>query len=66
MKNHVRIFRAKTNLSQEELAQALGVSRQSIYAIETAKYVPSTQLALKMASYFKCSVEDLFQLDEDD
>ncbi|MBK9106889.1 MAG: helix-turn-helix transcriptional regulator [Saprospiraceae bacterium] len=66
MKNKVKVYRAMNNISQEELAQALGVSRQSIYAIETSKYIPSTLLALKMASYFLCSVEELFEVEEGD
>lgn len=66
MKNRVKVYRAMRSISQEELAQALGVSRQSIYAIETAKYIPSTLLALKMARYFECSVEDLFEMEEGD
>jgi putative transcriptional regulator len=64
MKNKVKVYRAMFNISQEELAQALGVSRQSIYAIETAKYIPSTLLALRMAKYFKCSVEELFEMED--
>ncbi|MBK8954597.1 MAG: helix-turn-helix transcriptional regulator [Saprospiraceae bacterium] len=64
MKNKVKVYRAMFNISQEELAQALGVSRQSIYAIETSKYIPSTLLALRMARYFKCSVEELFEMED--
>lgn len=66
MKNKVKVYRAMFNISQEELAQALKVSRQSIYAIETSKYIPSTLLALKMAKYFLCSVEELFEVEEGD
>lgn len=66
MKNQLKFMRAKCDLSQTELAQALGVSRQSIHAIETGKYVPSTVLALKLAQFFKCKVEELFELEEED
>lgn len=66
MKNQLNFMRAKCDLSQTELAQALGVSRQSIHAIETGKYVPSTVLALKLAQFFKCKVEELFELEEED
>ena len=58
MKNTIKVERAKKNITQEDLAQKLGVSRQSVNAIETGKFVPSTVLALKMARYFKISVQD--------
>ncbi len=51
------------NISQVELAQKIGVSRQTIIAIESGKYNPSVILALKMASTFMCSVHDLFELE---
>ena len=54
------------NLTQADLAEKIGVSRQSINAIETNKYVPSTALALKLSRLFKTPVEDLFQLDDDE
>ncbi len=60
MENTIRVLRAVKGLTQEELAQALGVSRQTINAIEKGKYNPSLDLAFKMASYFETSIEDIF------
>lgn len=54
------------DLTQQELAERLGVSRQTVNAVELGKYVPSTMFALKMARLFGCSVEELFQLDEEE
>ena len=53
------------NISQEELAVAIGVTRKTINTIETGKFVPSTIIALKIARYFKVSVEDIFELDNE-
>jgi putative transcriptional regulator len=66
MKNNLKVERARQNITQEELAQKLNVSRQSINAIETGKYIPSTVLALKIARYFKLTVNDIFELDKND
>jgi putative transcriptional regulator len=66
MQNKLKIARATKNVTQEDLALAVNVSRQSIYAIEISKYVPSTVLALKIAKYFEMKVEDLFMLEEED
>ena len=66
MKNSVKVYRAKYNLTQQELADKLSASRQTIMAIESGKFNPSTKLALKMASTLQCSVHDLFYLEEDD
>lgn len=66
MKNKIKVERAIKNITQEELAQLIGVSRQTINAIEANKYVPSTVLALKMAHVFDKAVEDIFMLDEAD
>ena len=54
------------DLTQQELAERLGVSRQTVNAVELGKYVPSTMLALKMARLFGCSGEELFQPDEEE
>lgn len=59
--NQVKVFRAKYNLTQEELAAKLKVSRQTVNAIETGKYLPSLPLALKIAKVFKVTIEDVFQ-----
>ena len=66
MKNNIRVERAILNITQEELAQRINVSRQSIHAIENGKYVPSTILALKIAHVFNKTVEEIFQLEESD
>ncbi len=63
MKNKVKNYRVLYDHTQQELALVIGVSRQTIHAIETGKYVPSTVLALKMAKLFKCEVSDLFELE---
>ena len=61
MTNRVRELRASRRWSQGELAQALGVSRQTVNAIETGKYDPSLPLAFKIARLFKRPIEDIFQ-----
>jgi putative transcriptional regulator len=66
MKNRLRILRAEKEVTQADLADIIGVSRQTINAMEKAKYVPSTVLALKLAVYFKVQVTDIFQLEEND
>lgn len=63
MKNKLKIQRAIHDLTQAELAEKIGVSRQSINAIEKNKYVPSTVLALKLAQLFKVPVEEIFILE---
>jgi len=60
MENTIRVLRAVKELTQEELAQALGVSRQTINAIEKGKYNPSLDLAFKMAAYFETTIEEIF------
>lgn len=60
MKNKLRVLRAEYNLSQEQLADELGVSRQTIIAIEKEKYDPSLQLAFKIAGRFNQKIEDIF------
>jgi putative transcriptional regulator len=60
MKNNLKVFRAMQNLTQEELAKELGVTRQTILAIEKDKYDPSLILAFKMAKFFKAQIEDIF------
>lgn len=64
MKNTVKVERAKRNITQAELADALDVSRLTIHSIEAGKFNPSVQLALKMAHYFNVSVEVLFILED--
>ena len=62
MKNNIRVERARLRISQQELADAIGVTRQTIYAIENDKFIPSTELALRMSAYFGKTVNDLFSL----
>ncbi|MCB0479775.1 MAG: helix-turn-helix transcriptional regulator [Crocinitomicaceae bacterium] len=66
MKNTLKIQRAIHSLTQEELANKVGVSRQTINSIEKGKYIPSTSLALKLSLVFSQSVNELFQLEEND
>ena len=66
MKNNLKVQRAIHNLTQQELAQKIGVSRQTINAMELGKYVPSTVLALKLSRLFKISVNDIFELEDGD
>ena len=66
MKNTIKIERARNNITQAELAELAKVSRQTINAMELGKYVPSTVLALKLASIFEVEVSSLFELEEKD
>ncbi|HLY71253.1 MAG TPA: helix-turn-helix transcriptional regulator [Puia sp.] len=66
MKNSLRVERAILNITQADLAGKVDVSRQTINAIESNKYVPSTVLALKIAKVFKKKVEDIFVLEKND
>lgn len=65
MKNLVKVERARFDLTQAKLADKLGVSRQTIHAIEKNKFNPSVALAIKMARFFKVTVEYLFELEEE-
>lgn len=64
LNNNIRVERAIRRISQQELAEAIGVSRQTIFSIENNKYVPSTELSLKLSAYFNKSVNDLFWLSD--
>lgn len=64
MKNRVKEMRKERGLTQDELAKALKVSRQTINAIENNKYNPTLELAMKLAKYIRLPVEELFILDE--
>ncbi len=66
MKNSLKVERAKLNITQEELANRVGVTRQAINSIELGKYVPSTVLALKLSRVFGISVNEIFILEETD
>jgi len=65
MKNRLRELRAAKAWSQADLADQLGVSRQTVNAIETEKYDPSLPLAFKVARLFKKTIEEIFELDKD-
>jgi putative transcriptional regulator len=66
MQNTIKVERAIKNLTQADVAEKIGVSRQTINAIESNKYVPSTILALKMAKLFNKTVEEIFKLEKGD
>lgn len=66
MKNTIKVERAIKDITQQDLAVAIGVSRQTINSIESGRYVPSTLLALKIAAYFSKTVNDIFQLEYGD
>ena len=63
MKNAVRTLRTRANISQAALAQAMGVSRQTINSIETGRYLPSLPLAIALARYFESTVEETFDVE---
>ena len=60
MKNMIKVFRAMHDLTQEDLAERLGVTRQTINAIEKQRYNPSLELAFKLADFFGVTIEELF------
>lgn len=65
MTNKIKVYRAMKNISQEELALAIGVTRKTINTVETGKFIPSTVLALKIARYFGVAVEEIFVLNDE-
>lgn len=66
MKNKVKIIRVEKGITQADLADSISVSRQTIHAIESGKYIPSTLLALKLSQVLEKPVEVLFKLEEND
>ena len=66
MKKEIRVERAKVKMTQQELADRVGVSRQTINSVELDRYIPSTVLALKIAAVFQTTVNNLFELEEGD
>ena len=66
MKNNLRVERAIKRLTQQQLAELIGVSRQTINSMELGKYVPSTVLALKISQVFEKQVNEIFQLEDGD
>lgn len=65
MDNTLKVWRAKRDLTQQELATEVDVSRQTINAIERGRYDPSLELAFKLAAYFDCQITDIFDPDLD-
>lgn len=66
MKNRLKVLRAEHDLTQQTLAEKLGVSRQTINAIEKGKFDPSLPLAFALARLFQCRIEDMFSDEESD
>lgn len=66
MKNTIKVERARNDMTQQDLADRVGVSRQTINSIEKQRYLPSTLLALKIAHVFGVKVDDIFTLEEED
>lgn len=66
MKNTIKVERAKKDMTQQDLAEKVNVSRQTINSIEAGKYVPSTVLALKIARIFGVGLEEIFELEKGD
>lgn len=64
VKNKIKIFRTMSNLTQEQLADKVGVSRQTVVAIESDRYLPSLGLAFKIAKLFKVKIEEIFLFDD--
>lgn len=64
LKNNLKVHRAMKDVTQEELAAEVGVTRKTINTIENGIYTPSTALALRLARYFEITVEELFSLNE--
>ena len=66
VRNRLKVERAELNLTQDDLAKMIGVSRQTINSIEKNRYVPSTILALKLSKVFNKTVNEIFTLEDDD
>ena len=66
MKNMLKVEREKLDITQQQLADKVGVSRQTINSIEAERYVPSTVLAIKISNVFKTTVNEIFKLQKDD
>ena len=65
VQNNLQEYRHKAGITQEDLAGALGVTRQTVIAIEKGNYTPSVLLALKISKFFKTKVEEMFRIDQD-
>lgn len=65
MRNRIKVFRAERNMTQEELARRVGVVRQTILSIENNRYVPSLDLAFRIARVFDAHIEEVFQYEKE-
>ena len=65
MKNKIKVYRAMHDMTQEDLAMQIGVTRQTILAIEKGKYVPSLDLAFRIARHFGITIEEIFTYDDE-
>ena len=66
MKNKIKEYRKERKLTQDDLAKAVDVTRQTIISLENGKYIASLQLAFKLSKYFNAKIEDLFIFEEDE
>lgn len=66
MENNLKVWRAKEDLTQEELAEKVEVTRQTINSIERGKYDPSLSLAFRLAELFECRIEEIFDYQEEE
>lgn len=66
IENSLKVWRAKFDITQDDLSKEVGLSRQTIHSIEKGKFVPSVASALKIAKFFKTTVEEIFNLKEDE
>jgi putative transcriptional regulator len=66
VRTKLKVYRAMNDLTQEDLAKAIGVTRQTVIAMEKGKYNPSLELAFKLARYFEVNIEDIFIYDQND
>lgn len=66
MTNRIKVLRAMHNITQEDLAKQINVSRQTINSIEKGRYVPSTALSLKLSKLFNATVNEIFELEPDE
>lgn len=64
LRNRIRVLRAEHDLTQSELAEAIGVSRKTISTIEVGRFVPATTIALQLAHYFDVPVEEIFSIED--
>ena len=66
MKNKIKIYRSIKGVSQQELAEKMDVSRQTLNAIENGKYHPTLLLGMRLSEFFECKIEELFEMEDTD